>query len=104
MLAGRPTIAVGARHMRRYDSRMWHRQCHELNVSGTDRIAILNAVAPAWVLPMMDKAKEFELLCDAQSVVEQLTERERRDLNAMCASRVGGRLITTRHQGAKARL
>ena len=38
-----------------YDSRTWHRRCDEANVSGKDRIAILNAVTPSWVLPMSDK-------------------------------------------------
>ena len=38
-----------------YDSRIWHRACPELNVSGMDRLAILNAVCPNWVRPMVDK-------------------------------------------------
>ena len=38
-----------------YDSRIWLRACPELNVSGMDRLAILNAVCPNWVRPMVDK-------------------------------------------------
>jgi ectoine hydroxylase-related dioxygenase (phytanoyl-CoA dioxygenase family) len=38
-----------------YDSRMWHRASPELNVSGQDRLAILNAVCPNWVRAMVDK-------------------------------------------------
>ncbi len=66
-----------------YDARTWHRACYELNVSGRDRIAILNAVAPAWVVPMIDKAPLTERYQTA-SVAGSLTERERGELNRLC--------------------
>ncbi len=66
-----------------YDARTWHRACYELNVSGRDRIAILNAMAPAWVRPMMDKAwltEQFE----ASPVAALLDERQRREIDRLC--------------------
>jgi len=68
-----------------YDARTWHRACHELNVSGKDRIALLNAVAPAWVLPMMDKEPIAKIYPDSETPA-QLTERERDDINRLCHS------------------
>ena len=66
-----------------YDARMWHRACHELNVSGRDRIAILNAAAPAYVRPMLDKSalgRDFP----GSPVACRLTERERTDIERLC--------------------
>lgn len=68
-----------------YDSRMWHRACHELNASGRDRIAILNAVAPSYIRPMMNKsalARAFP----ASPVAGKLTEREREDVERLCCT------------------
>ena len=66
-----------------YDARTWHRACYELNVSGADRIAILNAVSPDWVLPMTDKTWMFPRW-DAAPAREALTERERADVESLC--------------------
>jgi ectoine hydroxylase-related dioxygenase (phytanoyl-CoA dioxygenase family) len=66
-----------------YDARTWHRACHELNQSGVDRIAMLNAVAPAWVLPMMPKA-ELGQEYQASRVRKAMTAREHRDVVALC--------------------
>ena len=40
-----------------YDSKTWHRAASERNVSGSDRIAILNAVTPRFVVPMIDMVR-----------------------------------------------
>jgi ectoine hydroxylase-related dioxygenase (phytanoyl-CoA dioxygenase family) len=66
-----------------YDARMWHRSCDELNVSGEDRVAVLNAVAPAWVLPMIDRSKVADAyrLSDVPSA---LSEREAQDIERLC--------------------
>jgi ectoine hydroxylase-related dioxygenase (phytanoyl-CoA dioxygenase family) len=66
-----------------YDSRTWHRACHELNLSGRDRIAILNAVAPAWVTPMIDKTPVKERY-QASEIPESLTIRERAEIALLC--------------------
>ncbi len=68
-----------------YDARTWHRACHELNVSGKDRIAFLNAVAPAWVRPMIDKTPVGDRYATSE-VPGQLTEREREDVERLCNS------------------
>jgi ectoine hydroxylase-related dioxygenase (phytanoyl-CoA dioxygenase family) len=66
-----------------YDARTWHRACDELNISGQDRVGLLNAVAPTWVLPMMDKRSISDryLASDAQ---QALTQRERNDIIRLC--------------------
>lgn len=68
-----------------YDARTWHRACHELNVSGEDRIAFLNAVAPAWVRPMIDKTPVGDRY-RASHVPAALTARERHDVDRLCNS------------------
>lgn len=68
-----------------YDSRVWHRACPELNLSGEDRVACLNAVAPAWVQPMIDKTPLAEQFADSP-VPAQLTDRELADVLRMCNS------------------
>ena len=69
-----------------YDARTWHRGCHELNVSGLDRIAILNAVTPSWVRPMMDNKQSVSREYLASDVPNALSERERRDVHRLCNS------------------
>ena len=66
-----------------YDSRMWHRACHELNVSGLDRIAVLNAVSPAYVQPMMNKS-HLGRQYPKSPVAAVLTERENIDIDRLC--------------------
>ena len=66
-----------------YDSRMWHRACHELNVSGLDRIAVLNAVSPAYVQPMMNKSN-LGRQYPKSPVAAMLTERENIDIDRLC--------------------
>lgn len=66
-----------------YDARTWHRQCPELNVSGRDRIAVLNAVAPSWVVPMLDKGVEAERY-QRSKVPCALSQRERTVVDLMC--------------------
>lgn len=66
-----------------YDARTWHRGCDELNVSGRDRIALLNAVAPGWVLPMIDKMPLVPRY-RASPVPASLTAQERRDVDVLC--------------------
>lgn len=69
-----------------YDARMWHRACHELNTSGRDRIATLNAVAPSYVRPMLDKRPLGNAFRDSP-VARKLTERERKEIERLCCSR-----------------
>jgi hypothetical protein len=66
-----------------YDARVWHRACEELNVSGNDRYAILNAVALSWVRPMGDKSASAETYRQS-ATPRQLTERERSDIERLC--------------------
>jgi len=66
-----------------YDSRTWHRACDELNVSGEDRVAILNAVTPSWVLPMVDKTMSAKNYTIAETD-NRLTIRERKDVKRLC--------------------
>ena len=66
-----------------YDSRMWHRACHELNESGLDRTAILNAVSPAYVQPMMNKSDLGRRYADSP-VAASLTHRENQDIDRLC--------------------
>ena len=68
-----------------YDARTWHRACHELNASGEDRIAFLNAVAPDWIRPMIDKAPVGELYA-ASEVPTELSARERSEVDRLCNS------------------
>jgi len=66
-----------------YDSRTWHRACPELNVSGEDRLAILNAVCPSWVRSMVDKTSGTERY-RASGMAERLTPRVREEIEALC--------------------
>lgn len=68
-----------------YDARMWHRACHELNTSGRDRLAVLNAVAPAFVRPMMDKHPLGEAFPESP-VARTLTGRERMEIERLCCA------------------
>lgn len=66
-----------------YDARTWHRACEELNTSGADRVAILNAVARSWVRPMADKSPGS--LSYLKSLTPQhLNDRERSDIESLC--------------------
>ena len=66
-----------------YDARMWHRACNELNASGRDRSAILNAVAPSWVRPMMDKTALAGAF-PGSPAADGLSERERAEIERLC--------------------
>ena len=65
-----------------YDARMWHRSCDELNISGEDRVALLNAVAPDWVLPMIDRSK-VAAAYRSSHVPAALSEREAADIERL---------------------
>ncbi|MBT6246362.1 MAG: hypothetical protein HOI43_13170 [Gammaproteobacteria bacterium] len=65
-----------------YDSRTWHRRCDEANVSGKDRIAILNAVTPSWVLPMSDKEAASDSY-QTSEIFNQISMRERQDIDRL---------------------
>jgi len=66
-----------------YDSRTWHRRCDELNTSGRDRMAMLNAVTQSWVPPMWEK-ESIGHLYKGSDVPDMLTERQRRDIDRLC--------------------
>jgi ectoine hydroxylase-related dioxygenase (phytanoyl-CoA dioxygenase family) len=93
-----------------YDSRTWHRACHELNTSGKDRVAVLNAVAPSWVFPMIDK-RPVQAMYEKSSVPGELDERQAREIERLChtptmavptdAPRLAERRPTSRRAGAK---
>ncbi|MGB0692882.1 MAG: phytanoyl-CoA dioxygenase family protein [Pseudomonadales bacterium] len=69
-----------------YDSRTWHRACPELNLSGKSRMALLNAVAPAWVRPMADKTAGM-LAYNEADTASALTSRQRQEITALCGQR-----------------
>ena len=69
-----------------YDARMWHRACYELNVSGRNRLAVLNAVTPAYVPPMLPKGALADTYL-AGPVPAQLSAREAREIEALCVGR-----------------
>ncbi|MBL6687431.1 MAG: phytanoyl-CoA dioxygenase family protein [Pseudomonadales bacterium] len=68
-----------------YDSRMWHRASPELNISGQDRLAILNAVCPSWVRPMVDKKPGMKHF-GASNMAAQLAPSVREELTRLCLS------------------
>ncbi len=68
-----------------YDSLMWHRTCNELNTSGHDRVAILNAVAPSYIPPMLDKSALGKAFPDSP-VARGLTARERTEIERLCCT------------------
>eukprot|EP01043_Picozoa_sp_COSAG02_P086341 COSAG02_NODE_23807_length_707_cov_1.509868_1_plen_84_part_00 len=75
-----------------YDSKTWHRAPPERNVSGADRIAILNAVTPRYIVPMIDMAKELENTVQASQSddwASYLTARERREMDMMLSRNNG---------------
>ena len=75
-----------------YDSKTWHRAPPERNVSGADRIAILNAVTPRYIVPMIDMAKELENTVQASQSGDWasfLTARERREMDMMLSRNNG---------------
>eukprot|EP01052_Picozoa_sp_SAG31_P039143 SAG31_NODE_5367_length_2583_cov_3.060386_3_plen_126_part_00 len=75
-----------------YDSKTWHRAPPERNRSGADRIAILNAVTPRFIVPMIDMAKDLENAVQASNVKgwsKYLTVRERREMDAMLSRNNG---------------
>jgi len=73
-----------------YDARMWHRACPEQNVSGHDRLALLNAVNLSYQKPLFDKTGEASAYV-ASSVPSKLTMRERQDLERMCVNKPAAR-------------
>ncbi|MEM7217688.1 MAG: phytanoyl-CoA dioxygenase family protein [Pseudomonadota bacterium] len=73
-----------------YDARLWHRACDELNTSGEDRLAMLNAVAPAWV-PLLAHKTAGNRAYLASAVPDQLTARERADVERLCVAPVAAR-------------
>jgi ectoine hydroxylase-related dioxygenase (phytanoyl-CoA dioxygenase family) len=66
-----------------YDARIWHRACVELNASGEDRLAILNAVNPSWVLPMADREAGKEAFL-VSGMAQQLSPRVIKEITALC--------------------
>lgn len=66
-----------------YDSRTWHRACDELNVSGEHRVAILNAIAPNWVIPMVDKRRGSRSYRRSDTA-DSLKPREFADIERLC--------------------
>eukprot|EP00040_Diaphanoeca_grandis_P009956 m.51004 g.51004 ORF g.51004 m.51004 type:complete len:396 (-) comp21378_c0_seq2:70-1257(-) len=76
------TAAAGSALL--YDSRMWHRACPELNISGKDRLAILHAVTPAHIHPKIDKASTATEYQNSD-IATQLTKREQQDVVRLCS-------------------
>lgn len=68
-----------------YDARVWHRACEECNVSGEDRVAILNAVAHGWVRPMSDKSPGTTRY-RASGMASRLNARVNADIERLCHS------------------
>ena len=59
-----------------YDARLWHRQCAELNTSGHDRIALLSALTPGWVPPMIATDDVYRQLREDTGLRSTLDARE----------------------------
>ena len=72
--------------------RTWHRS--GMNRTDTNRIAVLNAVTPKWVVAMDDTRELYRLMLDRRDLLAELTEREREhvaDFMSGSLSREAGR-------------
>ena len=77
--------------------------CPWLNVSTEPRAALLNACMPSWIIPMVDEAEIYVEFTKGE-VPAQLNERERRELEGLMTTRVGGKIMSTAFEGAEAKL
>ena len=65
-----------------------------MNRTSTDRVAVLNAVTPKWVVAMDDTRDLYRQLLEQSDLLVQLTEREREhvaDFMSGSLSRESGR-------------
>lgn len=61
-----------------------------MNLSDTDRVAILNAVTPTFLRPMGDSAEVFRMLVSDEALLAKLSEREKADVAQMMAGTLVG--------------
>ena len=72
-------------------------------MSDKPRAALLNACMPSWIIPMVDEAEIYVEFTKGE-VPAQLNERERRELEGLMTTRVGGKIMSTAFEGAEAKL
>ena len=78
-----------------YDSRIWHRA--GVNRTKHKRAAMLQAVVPMYIMPFMDTSRPYKDFIHSP-LVEELTELERKELEAIMVNRIvgpGGQLAIT---------
>ena len=82
-----------------------------MNRTSTDRVAVLNAVTPKWVVAMDDTRDLYRQLLEQSDLLVQLTEREREhvaDFMSGSLSRESGRQmmreVSRRLQGTQGKL
>ena len=82
-----------------------------MNRTSADRVAVLNAVTPKWVVAMDDTRDLYRQLLEQSDLIVQLTEREREhvaDFMSGSLSRESGRQmmreVSRRLQGTQGKL
>ena len=70
-----------------YDSRTWHRA--GVNRTDNKRAAMLQAMVPMYVIPKVDMSAAYKQFA-ASEVYEEITERERTELEALLVRRLPG--------------
>mmetsp|Transcript_40503 Transcript_40503/g.126059 ORF Transcript_40503/g.126059 Transcript_40503/m.126059 type:complete len:442 (-) Transcript_40503:61-1386(-) len=88
--AGAQTIDCPAGSVILYDARTWHRQGE--NRTNSPRAAVPLAIVPNYVMPFFDKSRAFKRFVKSPRM-DELSERERRDLRDMMLTRVGAEAV-----------
>jgi hypothetical protein len=70
-----------------YDARTWHRA--GVNTTNRRRGAVIQAITPGFVIPFMEMTASYKAFL-ASGVPAQLTERERREMQALMVHRIVG--------------
>ena len=87
--AQRPTdvIEAPAGTIILYDARTWHRA--GVNTTNRRRGAVIQAITPGFVIPFMEMTASYKAFL-ASDVPARLTERERREMQALMVHRIIG--------------
>jgi hypothetical protein len=70
-----------------YDARIWHRA--GVNTTNRRRGAVIQAITPGFIIPFMEMTASYKAFL-ASDVPAQLTERERREMQALMVHRIVG--------------
>ena len=70
-----------------YDARTWHRA--GMNSTPRKRGAMIQAIVPGYIMPFMDTSATFKAFL-ASDAYQQVTERERRELDQLMVHRIAG--------------